>query len=59
MGNEMTTGELAKRWGKTPQYIRLLCREGYLKARKIGRDWIIDRRNIEEHEKARNGKGAP
>tara|TARA_Y100000310_G_scaffold209808_1_gene210419 strand:- start:3161 stop:3388 length:228 start_codon:yes stop_codon:yes gene_type:complete len=39
--NGMPTKEVAKRLGLSEKYIRSLARRGTLKARKLGRDWIV------------------
>jgi len=34
--------EAAERWGLTPGYIKNLCAEGVVVAKKIGKTWVID-----------------
>lgn len=36
--------EAAKLWNLSPGYIKNLCAEGKIKAKKIGKTWIIDKR---------------
>lgn len=33
--------EAAKLWGLTPGYIKNLCAEGKIEAKKIGKTWVI------------------
>lgn len=43
MGKMITTVEAAAKTGKTPGYIRRLCRENFFqKKEKRGRDWFVD-----------------
>lgn len=35
--------EASQLWGLSPGYIKNLCAEGRLKAKKIGKTWIIDK----------------
>jgi excisionase family DNA binding protein len=35
--------EAAKLWGLSAGYIKNLCAEGKIKAKKIGKTWIIDK----------------
>jgi len=44
------TAEMAARMGCTPQYVRQLCREGRLPARRHGRDWLITIRGTDGEE---------
>lgn len=39
--NTYTVNELAKVSGYSVAYIRRLCKNGEIRAKKIGRDWII------------------
>lgn len=38
--------EAAKLWGLSPGYIKNLCAEGKIKAKKIGKTWIIDKNQV-------------
>lgn len=40
---EMTVTEVTGQMGASPEYVRRLCREGRLRARKPGREWLIER----------------
>lgn len=42
----LTVQQAAALLGNTVQHVRLLARAGQLKAKKIGRDWIIDRDSV-------------
>lgn len=35
--------EAAKLWGLSPGYIKNLCAEEKIKAKKIGKTWVIDK----------------
>ena len=37
----MSTTEVAEFAGVTPEYVASLCRSGRLKARKVGRTWLV------------------
>lgn len=41
--NVMGTSEASLKWGLAQDYVKRLCREGKVKAYKVGRDWKIDR----------------
>ncbi len=36
-----STEEAAKKLGLSPDHVRLLARKGVIKAKKIGRDWVV------------------
>jgi excisionase family DNA binding protein len=56
----LTTQEAADALGLTRQAIGLLIRNGTLPARKQGRDWIIDSRNLKRAAKrAKPGRRWP
>ena len=44
--NEITTHEAAKILDRKVRWVRRLCACGKLRARKVGRDWILDRRSV-------------
>lgn len=50
-----TTKEIAEKVGLTPQHVRLLIRQGKIRAQKKGHDWWVDeeeaRRFIESYKK--------
>jgi DNA (cytosine-5)-methyltransferase 1 len=56
MVNRLTVNEVARRLNKTPRWIRELCQTGQLKADKLGRDWLIDPKSVEQYEHGQNGK---
>jgi len=39
----MDVSEASQLWNLKPGYIKNLCAEGKINARKVGRDWIIDK----------------
>ena len=43
---ELTTEQVAERLGVTPRRVRALITAGRLKAKKIGRDYLIDSRDL-------------
>lgn len=43
LDNIMGVQEAAKIWGLSPGYIKNLCAEGKIKAKKIGTTWVIDK----------------
>lgn len=43
----LTAKEVAERLGYTAQHVRRLLREGQLKGRKVGRDWVVSREAVE------------
>jgi excisionase family DNA binding protein len=45
-GELFTVRQAAALLGNTVQHVRLLARAGQLKAKKVGRDWIIDRDSV-------------
>lgn len=42
----LTTKQAAEKLGITPRRVRALIESGRLKARKIGRDYLIDSHNL-------------
>lgn len=47
MTQQLTTAEAAARLGLSPQQVRLLCRLGRIRARRHGRDWLLDAAAVE------------
>ena len=43
---QLTTEQVAQRLGVTPRRVRALITAGRLKAKKIGRDYLIDSRDL-------------
>lgn len=41
--NVIGVNEAAKLWGLDAGYIKNLCAQGKIKAKKIGRVWVIDK----------------
>lgn len=48
MTDEITTTTAAERLGVTPRRVRQYIIEGRLRARKIGRDYLVDPESVEE-----------
>lgn len=48
-GREMLTGEAAQEFGFNATYVARLASQGKVKARKVGRDWLIDRKSMEAY----------
>ena len=44
---EITTTEAVRRYGRSSSHYRSLAAEGIVKARKLSRDWLLDRRSLE------------
>lgn len=51
----LTAPQAAKELGYSLQHTRLLIRQGYLKASKLGRDWVIEREALTVFQKGRPG----
>lgn len=45
----MTTTEAAQRLGLSPKTIQTQIQRGVIKARKVGRDWVIDPAEVERY----------
>lgn len=43
LDNMIGVEDAAKLWGLSPKYIKNLCAEGKVKAKKIGNVWVIDK----------------
>lgn len=46
--NYVTSSEAATLLGFSADHVRKLIRTGKIKAERIGRNWIIDKRNLEK-----------
>ena len=46
----ITTAEAARRLGRTPRLVRWAIGRGHIPAKRIGRDWLIDEREIAYYE---------
>lgn len=51
MEDWITTTEAAQLSGYDPEHVRRLARAGKIKARKWGRDWMIDGKSLLEYRK--------
>jgi excisionase family DNA binding protein len=45
----MTLKEAADKLGTSPDNLRQASARGSLKARKLGRDWIVERKEVERY----------
>jgi len=61
MGEELTTPEACELTGYSQRYIWQLCQEGKVAARKVLRDWLIDRDSllVWKERTARHPRGGP
>ena len=55
----INTQEAMELSGFSGRFIRLLLEQGRIKGRKPGRDWIIDRKSLEEYVASERKKGRP
>jgi excisionase family DNA binding protein len=55
----MTTREAAERLGVSVRAVQALIQRGRLKAEKIGRDWILLTRDVEDYALTRRSPGRP
>jgi hypothetical protein len=46
---EITTVEAAERYGHDISHFRALAANGIVKARKVGRDWLLDVNSLEDY----------
>ena len=53
-----STKEAAEKLGLSPDHVKLLARTGKIKAKKLGRDWLILDLNYQRKRKLKNSKGA-
>jgi excisionase family DNA binding protein len=49
----LSTAEAAKLLDVSPQRVRDLIKAGRLEAFKVGRDWAVSRKSVEEFERAK------
>jgi len=54
---ELTAKQVAQELGVSMSFVARLCRNGKLKARKLGRDWFIDPASVEAYKNAPKDKG--
>lgn len=59
MANFITTKEAAARLGVNKQRVWQLIQSGKLPAQKVGRDWIIDEKDLERPEIRNRKPGRP
>lgn len=53
----LTSAMAAKILGFTPDYVRKLCSAGKIKAEKLGHDWLLNAREIQNIKRQRKAKG--
>lgn len=46
--NYLTSAEAAQSLGFSPDHVRKLILQGKIKAEKLGRNWIIEKKNLEK-----------
>ena len=51
--NYLTSAEAATLLGFTPDHVRNLINQGKIKAEKIGRNWIIEKKNVTKVQRQR------
>ena len=49
LGDWITTEEAARLTGYNVQHIRRLVRSGKIKSQKLGRDYVIDRKSLDDY----------
>ena len=52
-----STKEAAEKLGLSPDHVKLLARTGQIKAKKLGRDWVILSLDYQRKRKPKNSKG--
>jgi len=45
---ELTTAEVAEKYGKTPNSVKQNCARGVIKCRKVAKTWLIDEQSAEQ-----------
>jgi excisionase family DNA binding protein len=55
----LSVTEMAERLGIDPSLVRVYCREGRIKAEKMGRDWFASEGAVQRFERNRAGRGRP
>jgi excisionase family DNA binding protein len=46
LDNIIGTTEASKILGLSPDHVKLLCRQGKIKAKRIGKTWVIDKTSL-------------
>ena len=59
LGMTHTTASAAKKLNMRPVYIAQLCKAGTIKAKKVGRDWLITPASLAAFKSARRMRGRP
>lgn len=49
----LTSAEVAELYGFTPDHVRHLISQGKLKAEKIGRNWIVNKKHLKNLKRQR------
>jgi excisionase family DNA binding protein len=55
----MTTADAAIELEIKPDSVKKLCQRGVLPATKVGRDWLIDRNDLDQYKLIRRTPGQP
>ena len=55
----LTLAAAEKAYGLTASTLRVFLNAGKLRGRKVGRDWLVDPRSIEEYMAGRSARGRP
>jgi excisionase family DNA binding protein len=53
----ITLAEASERYGLSPTYLRTIARNGRLKAKKVGRDWLTTPAAVEAYIRTRSKRG--
>ncbi|MFC2062461.1 helix-turn-helix domain-containing protein [Chloroflexota bacterium] len=51
-----STKEAAVKLGLSPDHVKLLCRKGVIKAKKLGHAWVVLKLDYQRKGKAKGGK---
>jgi excisionase family DNA binding protein len=46
LDNIIGTAEAAEILGLSPDHVKLLCRQGKIKSKRIGKTWVIDKTSL-------------
>ena len=49
LSNILKVEEVSKRIGATVPYTRELCRKGMIKAKKVGKEWSVDSKEVDKY----------
>lgn len=54
--NYLTSAEVAKKLGFSPDYIRKFLQSGVIKGQKLGRNWIVSEKEISKIKRKRSSR---